>query len=421
LILSAGVSLGAWAAVPRLVLGWQPTVVTSGSMEPSIRRGDVVSVDPSAGAEITPGAVVVFRDPAAAGTVLHRVVRIEPDGRLRTKGDANRVADSTPVEPEALGGSGRLLVPLAGVPFLWAQEGAWVPIALLAGVAACVIWCARWSFVHASDEATESAPAEAARDQHEAKRLPRAAVIAIGVVAGGAAALLSLSPHVLALWVSSTVNTPSVMQAAGDFHTPIFDNASSTTGDRVSVLSWSHTVGAGLANRILVVGVTLDADHSVTGVTYAGTPLTSIGAQNDPDAATRVELWYLVAPQTGSNSVVVTLSGETNDDIVAGATSWRAVHQSTPLGTAVFASGESDTASVDVTSAAGEVVVDVVASDRETVSADGGQTEHWSAQPNKLGGGGSSELGAASVTMSWTLGQSTFWAIGGVPLKPVSP
>lgn len=175
LVLSAAISLGAWAAVPSLLVGWEPTVVMSGSMEPAIRRGDLVIVDRRAADLIKPGAVVVFDNPTAKGSLLHRVVSVEPDGRFRTKGDANAFQDSTPVQPSAVAGSGRLLVPLAGTPSLWVKEGSWLPIALVVGVAIAVVWCSRWSYVGRTDESARRVPARAMRGPHLERIFRRAA------------------------------------------------------------------------------------------------------------------------------------------------------------------------------------------------------------------------------------------------------
>jgi hypothetical protein len=90
-----------------------------------------------------PGTIVAFDDPAHPGVILtHRVAAINPDGSLQTKGDANAAADSTPVSPEAVIGTARLVSPGAGLPFYWWHTGrivalaSWIVISLLALVLA---------------------------------------------------------------------------------------------------------------------------------------------------------------------------------------------------------------------------------------------------------------------------------------------
>jgi uncharacterized repeat protein (TIGR01451 family) len=136
-------------------------------------------------------------------------------------------------------------------------------------------------------------------------------------------------------------------------------------------------------------------------------------------------LWYLLAPPTGTANVFVALL--TPKRVVASAISFTGVNQTTPLGTFVGAAGQSTTASVNVSSAPGELVIDTVTTngDANNLTANAGQTERWdlfscTGDLNNVRGGGSTRAGAASVTMSWTLGASKVWAIGAVAIKPAA-
>ena len=114
-----------------LVAGWSPVVITSGSMQPHIQPGDVVIYQPSDGIGLAPGTVVTFVDPANPdGLVTHRIEAVNADGSYVTKGDANRLSDSTAIAPESIEGVGKLVVPLAGLPLVWAAQG---QMLLLAG------------------------------------------------------------------------------------------------------------------------------------------------------------------------------------------------------------------------------------------------------------------------------------------------
>lgn len=122
-VLCVIVGLTAVSALPAL-LGWRTTVVMSGSMEPGIRTGDVVATQPVDPGVVIPGQVVLVRDPGQPDHLLmHRLVSIDADGKLVTKGDANRDQDSTPVEPADLLGLPRLRVPFIGLPIVWLQQG----------------------------------------------------------------------------------------------------------------------------------------------------------------------------------------------------------------------------------------------------------------------------------------------------------
>ena len=95
--------------VPQ-VLGYSVFRVMTGSMEPEIRSDSLLVVKKTPPEEIAPGDVISFfsPDPALEGAVnTHRVVRIEEEnGEIRfiTKGDANLIEDTYPVEESALVG-----------------------------------------------------------------------------------------------------------------------------------------------------------------------------------------------------------------------------------------------------------------------------------------------------------------------------
>lgn len=110
-----------WAALPALLLGWQPVLITSGSMGPTISPGDVVLLaDPPADELLAPGTVITFDDPnLPGGLITHRIDGVREDGMYRTRGDANASPDSTPVPHHQVVGVGRMLVPLVGLPVQW--------------------------------------------------------------------------------------------------------------------------------------------------------------------------------------------------------------------------------------------------------------------------------------------------------------
>src|SRR3989454_4121481 len=143
------------------------------------------------------------------------------------------------------------------------------------------------------------------------------------------------------------------------------DSISTASGNTVSTLTWSHTVGSG-SNRVLLVDTSnRDGNKTITGVTYGGTALTRRGFQNGAGNGNRVEIWSLTAPSPGTANVVVTLSGAV--DVVGGAISFTGVNQTTPFGTFVSAQGTSASPSVTASSAAGQVVLDTLATDGDAV------------------------------------------------------
>ena len=127
------------AAMAPVLIGWSASVVASGSMEPSLRPGDVLVVAPVDPARVVGGQVVLVDDPAHRGRLLtHRVVRRAADGDLVLKGDANALADSTPVPPAAVRGIARVAVPRLGLPVLWLRTGDLRWVLWLVGTVAAV-------------------------------------------------------------------------------------------------------------------------------------------------------------------------------------------------------------------------------------------------------------------------------------------
>jgi hypothetical protein len=181
----------------------------------------------------------------------------------------------------------------------------------------------------------------------------------------------------------------------------------------------------------MLVGISIDnqGSETVSNVTYNGVGLTPVGSATQ-GIGSRVEIWSLIAPATGTHDVVVTFSANLEETAKVGVMTFTGVHQTTPLGTFVGANGNSlGPATVDVSSATNELVFDTVGCSLVTngctsLTVGAGQTQRWLEQTPDgapgYRGGGSTEPGAATVTMSWTIGgtASSPWAIGAVPIKP---
>lgn len=124
--------------------GWRPEAILSGSMTPRVQPGDVVLVDPVPVADIRPGEVVAFHDPAMPRVLVHRVVAVLANGDLRTKGDANASPDSDPVPARRVIGVARLLVPAVALPLYWARTGRYGRLVLAgAGLVAVLLVASR--------------------------------------------------------------------------------------------------------------------------------------------------------------------------------------------------------------------------------------------------------------------------------------
>lgn len=189
-----------------------------------------------------------------------------------------------------------------------------------------------------------------------------------------------------------------------DATSSVFTSAGSST-------TLSHTTSG--ANRGLLVFVGIETAlgaPTVSSVTYAGVSMTLVRSDAVASGSVRSEIWKLAAPASGANNIVVTLSAAA-DHAVAGQ-SYNNVHAdvvSNHNGVALTTGNPS----VAVTSAVGELVADITHSQRDNtdaqISPGAGQTQRWTqgAGDNRPRAKGSTEAGAASVTMSWSYAAAT--------------
>ena len=124
-ILAALVAYSAAAGV-----AWPIAVVSSYSMEPTLRVGDFVLLGGASCGSVSPGDVVVYvaRNPMWAGSwIIHRVYAKEGGCGLVTKGDNNNLPDQAVGEPlvsNNIVGRVALTVPYVGVfPLIVRPQG----------------------------------------------------------------------------------------------------------------------------------------------------------------------------------------------------------------------------------------------------------------------------------------------------------
>ena len=202
---------------------------------------------------------------------------------------------------------------------------------------------------------------------------------------------------------------------------PAVDSVSSFSSNGAGPFTWSHTCSG--TDRLLRVTTShFDSSDTISSITYNGVALTAVPGGSTNNGQYYVTAYYLIAPDTGTHDIVVTVTGSVFD-FGAGAISYTDAHQTTPLGTAVTATGTSTTPSVTVSSAADELVDDgLVIIHGGTLSVGAGQTQRWNAIASSgfIKYAGSTEGGAASTTMSWSNSSSQTWAIVAVPIKPTA-
>lgn len=131
---------------------------------------------------------------------------------------------------------------------------------------------------------------------------------------------------------------------------PVFDNSLQGSQSSGANSSFSYTVGSG-SNRMLLVAVNTASGATVSGITYNGVSLTQrstfgTSACANPDGG--FYIYYLLAPTSGSNTLVITYSGSTAASYVV--YSYANVGQMSPTQVASGnVTGSTGTASVNVT------------------------------------------------------------------------
>jgi hypothetical protein len=199
-------------------------------------------------------------------------------------------------------------------------------------------------------------------------------------------------------------------------------------GTNVSTCSWSHTCSGN--NRLLVVCVGFKAPTgtTVSSLTYNGVALTFVRAnENIISAGTiaRSEIWYLVSPATGANSISLTLSASASA-VLAGAISLTEVDQSSPLDAHAGQSSSGSTISVVITTVAdGAWIIDSYArGDGIGTTVGANQTQRWKIDTYNTDSFGVSTVNgkspAGSETMDWTMGGSKNYATATASFKPAA-
>jgi signal peptidase I len=118
-----GVVLGTFVVAPR-PLGLESFAVLSGSMQPTLRVGDLVIDRRIRPPDARVGDIVTFRDPEGASRLLtHRVFRFRVRGAkayVVTKGDANHSVERWTIPVDGTLGRVAFRIPKVGYLVMWA-------------------------------------------------------------------------------------------------------------------------------------------------------------------------------------------------------------------------------------------------------------------------------------------------------------
>ncbi len=244
-----------------------------------------------------------------------------------------------------------------------------------------------------------------------------------GLFAAAGTALFSRRPSALSGWGRGFAVLGLLLFLAGSSALTAqitVDNTTTTTSVGVTALiTLNHLTGTGYA-RLMLVGISVEQDGAgtalITSVTYGAgiTQQTLTKLQGaGPNGEAEAQIWYLVAPQSGTHQIRLNISGSDVDDaFVTGVTTFTGVNQTTPLGTAFTSSDGVSPSTISVTGVlTGELVFGVIAHDDArpiTSSGAGGQTGLWDVSASQgagdgITGGGATKSGTGTVQLSWTL------------------
>ncbi len=264
-----------------IALGWNSSVVTSGSMRPGFQPGDVVLSSPVAVADLVPGQVLLVDDPARRGHLLmHRYARPGPSGTLITQGDANRTVDSTPVPAKNVRGLPRLRVPWIGQPVLWLRSQELVPLAALALLGSALLWVLMGG---------PRSPSSGGRPRRRRTPIRRRVPVAAAMLVAVAAPLFA--PGADAAFTAKITN-PSTLATTSSFYAAQVAADGATGAWRFDDATGGVTDTIGSNDGAYIGPVT----HSVTGATTDGNTTTRYGGAG-----------YLTIPRGFSNSFSIEL------------------------------------------------------------------------------------------------------------------
>jgi titin len=242
-------------------------------------------------------------------------------------------------------------------------------------------------------------------------------------------ALNSVGPGPLSNELSATPQPPppppppSVTRLGGTSSN--FGSASSSSGSiAFSLPSGTDALVAMMSvssTSVAATTMTWKPDPTNSGLDQA---LTFVGRRVAPSGGA-VEIWALLDPNPSASGSVLAHVLTGNAKRIIGI---HALNGVASVGTPVGAGANATSIGVTVASVTGGLVLDVLYGQNSTTgyTAGAGQTEHWDTNTtsglNNLRGTGSSEAGAATVTMSWTAKKSTNMALLAVSFSPaVSP
>ena len=153
------------------LMGYQVYTVITGSMVPNYNVGDLVyvkSVDSIENIRVGDAITFVMNEELTVAT--HRVIRIDAEKQhLYTKGDANEIADGSPVHFNNVIGVVEFAIPLLGYVSDFIQNPPGMYITIAAGAVLVILVFLPDFLPKKKEEAQEEIPAELSAEEENAK------------------------------------------------------------------------------------------------------------------------------------------------------------------------------------------------------------------------------------------------------------
>lgn len=203
-----------------------------------------------------------------------------------------------------------------------------------------------------------------------------------------------------------------------------------------SSLTYPIAPNAG-SNRIVVIGMAnggpCDTTATISNLTYNGsatgitnqTTRTWDGCGNGGAADAQIDQYYLLNENTGANNVAITLS-QAVWGLVSTANSFTSVDQTNPVTNSNTNSANapnSGPATVTVTTAGTDVIVDEVCDGTSVGAVGADQTQNYTESDSHAvcqSQATSTQLGSAGGVMSWSVGAGDTWGITAISLRAAS-
>ncbi len=209
------------------------------------------------------------------------------------------------------------------------------------------------------------------------------------------------------------------------------DSTSKATQASGASLTMTQTISG--TNRLLMVAASyrsqgkaqtdggsngLGLKEQIAGVKWGTTPLVRVNRTITDEYAT--ELWYLVAPATGANTITVNFTGNVQDQNLSGA-SFIGVNQSTPFANAAGSSlsGGSTAPSITIPTTASQVLFGVTSmyTGSNTLTVSGTSRGVFGLKTTNVIGKGAVSAGGSTATLSWSGTSAWPWSISAVAIN----